>query len=204
MSPGSGSKLARKGMLCNPGEHFNGRFEVEQKYAVDDLTEITGNLDALGAVPFALGNRETDLFFDTPDGRLAARGQQQVLRLMEPSGRVLWFVKGPSPDECISSDLEDFAKATAMLQALGYIETERISKERDIYFQDEFHLTLDRVPGLGTFVEIAIMTDDEESLPRWAARIEDLATRLGLDPASRQNASYRAMLSPAGTPASIS
>jgi adenylate cyclase class 2 len=194
MANNAASALASKGMLADPGDHFKGRYEVERKYAVDGLAEITARLEAEGAVPFTLGNRETDVFLDWPDGRLAALGKQQVVRSMQPSGRVLWFVKGPQPDECIATDLEDFGKALAMMAALGCVETDRVEKERNIFFLGDFHLTLDRVPGLGDFVELAVMTDDGESLARWAEKIEVLAAGLGLTVDALQTRSYRAML----------
>lgn len=186
--------LARKGMLADPGDHFAGRYEVERKYSVDGLAPLRARLEARGATPFTLGNRETDVFLDWPDGRLAAAGKQQVVRSMQPSGRVLWFVKGPGPDECVATDMEDPGKALAVLAALGCVETDRLSKARDIWFLGDFHVTLDSVPGLGDFVELAVMTDDETSLPDWAERIEALAAELGLTSDALQTRSYRAML----------
>lgn len=186
--------LAAKGMLAEPGDHFSGRFEVERKYAVSDPARIRALLDDRGAVPFTLGNREIDIFLDWPDGRLAAAGKQQVVRSMQPSDRVLWFVKGPKPDECIATDMEDFDKALALLATLGCVETGRVEKRRDIWFLGDFHVTLDFVPGLGDFVELAVMTDDEASLSGWAARIEALAADLGLSTHALQTRSYRAML----------
>ena len=168
------SDLARKGMLADPGNHFSGRYEVERKYAVDGLERMVARLEERGAIPFTLGNRETDIFLDWPDGRLAAAGKTQVVRSMQPSDRVLWFVKGPDPDECIATDLEDFDKAQAMLAALGCVEFDRVEKHRDIWFLGDFHITLDRVPGLGEFVELAVMTDDAQSLPgvqRWLSDV---------------------------------
>lgn len=197
MTNSGASALARKGMLADPGDHFKGRFEVERKYAVSDLAEIAARLRARAAVLFTLANREIDVFLDWPDGRLAALGKQQVVRSMQPSGRVLWFVKGPQPDECIATDLEDFDKALAMLAALGCVETDRVEKERDIFFLGDFHLTLDRVPGLGAFVELAVMTDDAQSLPGWAEKIEAMAAGLGLAADALQTRSYRAMLADA-------
>lgn len=186
--------IDRKGMLCDPGDHFAGRFEVERKYAVDDLATLRKRILAMGAVPFTLGNHETDLFYDAVDARLAADGRQQVLRHMQPSGRVLWMVKGPGPDECVAMDLADFAKARLMLEALGYRETGRLEKQRDIYFLGAFHLTLDRLPTLGAFVEIAVMSDDETALAGWRREIDALAGRLELPAASLQSRSYREML----------
>ena len=194
MTTNPSSDLARKGMLADPGDHFTGRYEVERKYAVDDLERMVALLQERGAIPFTLGNRETDIFLDWPDGRLAAAGKTQVVRSMQPSNRVLWFVKGPDPDECIATDLEDFDKAQAMLAALGGVEIDRVEKHRDIWFLGDFHITLDRVPGLGEFVELAVMTDDAESLPGWAQRVETLASDLGLPADAVQTQSYRALL----------
>lgn len=191
-SPSPG--LAAKGMLADPGDHFEGRFEVERKYAVSDPAGIRTRLEARGAAPFTLANSETDIFLDWPDGRLATAGKQQVVRLMQPSNRVLWFVKGPKPDECIATDMEDFDKALAMLASLGCIEIDRVDKQRDIWFLGDFHVTLDHVPQLGDFVELAVMTDDEASLSDWAAKIEALAADLGLSHDALQTRSYRAML----------
>lgn len=186
--------LAAKGMLADPGDHFKGRFEVERKYAASDPAAIRVQLDTRGAVPFTLANSETDIFLDWPDGQLAAAGKQQVVRSMQPSNRVLWFVKGPDPDECIATDMEDFDKALAMLAALGCIEIDRVEKQRDIWFLGDFHVTLDHVPNLGDFVELAVMTDDEASLSGWATKIEALAAELGLSADALQTRSYRAML----------
>lgn len=194
MTNSDAAALARKGMLADPGDHFTGRFEVERKYAVRDPAEIVAKLEARGATPFTLANRETDIFLDWPDGRLAAAGKHQVVRSMQPSGRVLWFVKGPDPDECIATDMADFDKALAMLAALGCVEIDRVEKDRDIWFLGDFHLTLDRVPGLGDFVELAVMTDDEASLAGWADKVEALAADLGLSAEALQTRSYRAML----------
>ncbi|MAZ18792.1 MAG: adenylate cyclase [Ahrensia sp.] len=186
--------LAAKGMLADPGDHFKGRFEVERKYAVSEPAEIRARLESLGAVPFTLANSEMDIFLDWPDGQLAAAGKQQVVRSMQPSNRVLWFVKGPDPDECIATDMEDFDKTLAMLAAQGCIEIDRVEKQRDIWFLGDFHVTLDHVPSLGDFVELAVMTDDEASLSGWATRIETLADELDLSADALQIRSYRAML----------
>jgi len=189
-----GLELARKGMLSDPGDHFRDRFEMERKFRVDDLDAMAWHLGRCGAVPFVLGNCETDIFLDLPDGRLEANNQFHTLRQMLPSGRVLWISKGPAKDECVAMDLADFDKALAMLTSLGFVETRRIGKKRDIYFVDEFHVTLDDVAGIGTFVELAIMTDDEDALLRLRDKIQQAADKLGLLDFVEEKASYRQML----------
>lgn len=186
--------LARKGMLADPGDHFKGRHEVELKFAVPDLAPLRRRLAQLNAVPFVLGNEETDVFLDLGDGRLAANAQTQVLREMRPSGRVLWISKGPAPDACLAMDLPAFAPALAMLQSLGFERTLSITKQRDIYFLGAQHVTLDRVEGLGTFVEVAAMTDDTEALETMRRDVRAAARTLGLDDEALITRSYRALL----------
>ena len=131
----SASDLAVKGMLTDPGDHFKGRFEVERKFRVDDITPLLHRLEQLAAVPFTLGNSETDVFLDLSDGRLEANNQFQTLRQMLPSGRVLWISKGPQKDECIAMDLPDFEKALSMLRSLGFEEKRKIHKKARYLFR---------------------------------------------------------------------
>ncbi len=187
------STLSNKGMLVDPGDHFVGDFEVERKYAVDDIAPVRRRLGGLGAVAFTLGNFETDFFYDFDDARLAHNDQFQVLRHMQPSDRVLWISKGPGPDRCVAMDLSDLEKAKAMLRSLGFAQTRQISKQRDIYFLDLFHITLDQVPELGHYVELAVMTNDQALLPMLAGKIEALADTLGLSSSVLEYRSYREM-----------
>ncbi len=182
-------------MLCDPGEHFQGRYEVEHKYQVENLAHIRDQIEQLGGGAFMLGNHETDIYFDMDDRRLTENDQAVCLRSMAPSGRVLWISKGPGPDRCVAMDLHDADKAVEMLTSLGFFEILRIEKARDLYFLGALHVTLDEVPGLGPFVEIAAMTDDEHALGGLRQKIEVLAIKLGLSPANREARSYRTMLS---------
>ncbi|AEV36579.1 adenylate cyclase CyaB [Pseudovibrio sp. FO-BEG1] len=189
----TGTDLQTKGMLCDPGDHFVGAYEVERKYAVADLEVIRSQLEARGAVPFTLGNTEQDIFYDLADRRLAHNDQQHVLRIMRPSGRALWISKGPGPDNCVSMDLPEADQAHKMIVSLGFEEVERFEKNRDIYFLGKFHVTLDDVPGLGRFIELAIMTDDADKLAEYEREIADLADTFSLSPEALQTQSYRAM-----------
>lgn len=181
-------------MLCDPGDHFSGQFEVERKYRVSDLNEFRRLLADAGAEPFVLENRETDIFMDTEAGLLQSTGRQMVLRRMSPSNRVLWIIKGPRKDECVAVDMSDFEPARAMLVSPGYCETGRLEKFRDIYFVGAMHITLDSIPRLGDFVEVSIMTGDETALELLQREIDDLAKRFGLTSKNRETRSYREML----------
>lgn len=193
-SPIRQAVLASKGMLCDPGDHFSGRFEVERKFRVSDPDALRRLLEEAGAEPFTLGNQETDIFMDTEVGLLQSAGRRMILRHMSPSNRVLWIIKGPRRDECVAVDMSDFDKARSMFVSLGYIETGRLEKRRDIYFVGAMHVTLDSIPGLADFAEISAMTDDEAALERLQRDIDNLAARFGLTSKSRETRSYRELL----------
>jgi len=181
-------------MLADPGDHFIGRFEVERKFRVPDIEAVRQKLQEQNAVAFTVGNAEVDVFLDLADGRLENNNQFHTLRHMQPSGRVLWISKGPHKDECVAMDLSDFQKALAMLKSLGFEEKRQISKKRDIYFFGAFHVTLDLVEGLGSFVEIAAMTDDEEQLESLRIGIQEVVGALNLTEHHEETQSYRQLL----------
>ncbi len=181
-------------MLADPGDHFVGRFEVESKFAVKTLGPVRSRLERIGATPFVLGNIETDVFLDLADDPLAKAGRTHVLRKMLPSGRVLWIVKGPRTDECVAMDLSSRSKAETMLNSLGFEERGRLTKRRDIYFVHACHVTLDEVDELGTFVEVAGMTDDEVSLTALRENVADIVAQIGLSDHEPIRSSYIKML----------
>ena len=186
--------LESKGMLTDPGEHFVGRFEVERKFRVPDIETVRQKLQEQNAVAFTVGNAEVDIFLDLADGRLEGNNQFHTLRHMQPSGRVLWISKGPQKDECVAMDLSDFGKALAMLKSLGFEEKRQISKKRDIYYFGSFHVTLDLVEGLGSFVEVAAMTDDEDELDSLRIGVQKVVSALELSGHSEETRSYRQLL----------
>lgn len=193
MPQGAGS-LETKGMLADPGEHFVGRFELERKFYVTDIEAVRKKLQERNAVAFTIGNTEVDIFLDLPDGRLESNKQFHTLRHMQPSGRVLWISKGPRKDECVAMDLANFDKALSMLKSLGFEEKRQISKKRDIYFFGDFHVTLDFVENLGTFVEVAAMTDHEDLLPNLRLGIQRAVNALELTGHREETRSYRQLL----------
>lgn len=173
--------------------HFQGRYEVEFKYRLDDRPAFISTLKTLAPEVMLENNLEQDSYFDTPEPTLATEGKSLVIRTMQPSGIKLWIVKGPERDRCEAVNITDADKAASMLQTLGYQQVLAISKRRSIYFVGPFHVTLDHLDGLGDFAELAIMTDDETLLPSYRQQLQDLATRLGLSSRQLETRSYRTL-----------
>jgi adenylate cyclase class 2 len=65
-----------------------------------------------------------------------------------------------------------------ILDRLGFTRTAEVNKWRENYRLFEAAVTLDEVENLGTFVEIEILAEDENSNP--AARIEEIAQEIGV------------------------
>ena len=179
--------IAPKELAPQINAHFNGRFEVELKYRLADREAFWARLSAKSPEVMLEDNLEHDCYFDSPIASLAAEHKSLCIREMQPSGIMLWIVKGPEKDRCDT----DANKAKSMLRTLGYQCVLEIKKRRSVYFLGEFHLTLDWLEGLGDFAELAIMTNDEAKLPIYEAQLLALAAELGLEESQRELLSYK-------------
>ena len=161
--------------------------EIEVKFHVKDLAGLERRLQELGARLAAPRVYETNLRFDRPDGSLAS--SFQVLRLRQDAAARLTY-KGPSQYQDgarvrteIEFEVGDFDKAKALFEALGYQVALMYEKHRTTYVLDEVDVVLDEMP-YGAFAEL------EGPDP---ARLQSLATRLGLDWERRAPDSYTAI-----------
>lgn len=171
--------------------HFNGKFEVELKYRLLDRHAFFAALQMRNPEVMLEDNLEHDCYFDLLSQSLKGEHKSLCIREMQPSGIMLWIVKGPEKDRCEAVNITEATKAKSMLQTLGYECVLEIKKRRSIYFLGEFHLTIDHIEGLGDFAELAIMTNDETLLPKYEVQLQQLAADLGLSEVQREWLSYR-------------
>ncbi|CAH1584408.1 class IV adenylate cyclase [Vibrio rotiferianus] len=174
-------------------QHFQGQFELELKYRVEDKQAFLAVLGGLEHEVMFEDNQESDWFYDTPERKLSDEGKSLVIREIEPSGIKLWIVKGPEKDRCEATDITKSHAAKSMLENMGYEVILQTKKVRSIYFIGSFHITLDHLEGIGHFAEFAIMTDDESALARYKQELEALAARFGLDESHKERRSYKQM-----------
>lgn len=171
--------------------HFKGKFEVELKYRLLDREIFWARLHAKSPEVMLEDNLEHDCYFDSPSASLTSENKSLCIREMQPAGIMLWIVKGPEKDSCEAVNITDANKAKSMLRTLGYQCVLEINKRRSVYFLGKFHLTIDRLEGLGDFAELAIMTDEEAMLPVYESQLLALAAELGLTESQREFLSYR-------------
>jgi adenylate cyclase class 2 len=161
--------------------------EIEVKFFVRDLATIEHLLKGLGAVCTAERVLETNLRFDTADGKLAQ--QRKALRLRQDADARLTFKGPPEADtevnvrQEIEFQVSDFAAARRFLEALGYHVSVIYEKYRTTYTLNDLTIVLDEMP-FGSFIEIE--GPDSES-------IRKAAGSLFLDWQARSISSYLAL-----------
>jgi adenylate cyclase class IV len=146
-----------------------------------------------------------DTFFPSPRGRLKLR------RFADGSGELIAYRRSDAAGPTTSwYDRVPCADATALVAALGAALGVRgeVRKHRTLWLVGRARVHLDRVEGLGDFVEIEVVLGEDESEIAAAREADDLAVALGIDPGARIAAAYVDLLpsptsvySPANEPA---
>lgn len=130
--------------------------EREVKIKVDSLAGLNERLIAQGFI-FRGKRRQRDVYFNHPCRDFSE--SDEALRLRFENGKVEITYKGPREDgravkvrEEISCDI--IGDAEKMLHRLGFRKVAEVFKEREVYEKEGVTVFLDKVEGLGEFVEI--------------------------------------------------
>lgn len=177
--------------------------EIEVKMRLTDPAAIEARLESLGATRRAR-LLETNVFLDRPDGSLRAADRGLRVRLEQELDRneaqVVITHKGPrragevKEREETELTCESLECAVALLEALGFQRGLSFEKRRDKWTLEDCEVCLDRMPRLGSFLEIE--GPSRETVLRWRER-------LGLADARLIRESYATMLAEAlGAPRS--
>ncbi|MFW6163349.1 MAG: class IV adenylate cyclase [Planctomycetota bacterium] len=163
---------------------------IELKARCPDLARAEAVCRDLGAA-FQWTRRQTDLYFRVADGRLK-------LRIEEPGGATL--VRYHRPDQAAAREsrydltpVPDPAATLALLERRHSLLV-RVVKTRTLYLLGHIRIHLDRVEGLGTFLEFeAVMTPDRD-VAATHARLTGLRAAFGVRPAELIPRSYSDLL----------
>lgn len=171
--------------------------EVEQKFRVADLAALERRLIELGAQPGELES-QVDCYFAHPNRDFAR--SDEALRLRRVGRRNYVTYKGPKLDTStktrheIELELpsgESAARdAARLLELLAFGRVADVCKRRLHYTLPweghELGVAVDHVEGLGDFVELEIMADDD-GLEAARAAIAAVADRLNLSNSERRS-----------------
>jgi len=161
---------------------------VELKAKVDDLGFVREKLIRLKARHVGTF-RQTDVYFEVPEGRLKLREMEgyneaelvyyERENIAGPKRSDVFILKVPKPD---------LFKAL-LRKALKVRST--VEKTREIYRYQGTRIHLDRVEGLGSFVEFEKETAaDPESMKKNEQKLKALMEKLGISPESLMEFSY--------------
>lgn len=164
---------------------------VEIKAKVADLEAIERRARVLADEgPVVL--EQEDTFFHSSCGRLKLRqfggsGQAELIYYERPEAT------GPKESRYIVHRTADPAGLGATLSAaLGVRGVVR--KRRTLYRIGPTRVHLDRVDGLGEFVELEVVLQPQETIPEGVAIAHDLMDRLGIPPSGLLYQAYIDML----------
>lgn len=184
-------------------------YEVEQKFPVANMAALKAKLAALGAAVSG-PQSEIDHYYAHPSRDFAETDEALRIRRGDRANRITY--KGPKLDATTKTRREielvlppgeeHVAGWESMLEALGFTPVGEVCKYRrkaHVPWQGRsVEASLDEVVGLGTFVELELVTD-EEDLDAARAVIAALAKQLGLSGGERR--SYLELLLEGRSPA---
>lgn len=141
-------------------------YEVELKFAVAEFTDVKAGLDSWAAAPLP-PETQLDLYYQHPARNFAET--DEALRIRRTGFRSWITYKGPRVDATTKTRREielplaadgpaALARWEELLQALGFVPAGRVEKVRLAYAVQyrgrAVVVALDRVAGLGAFVEL--------------------------------------------------
>jgi len=176
-------------------------YEVELKVRADHET-VLQRLDELDADRENQIQQE-DTYYDAPHRDFAETDEALRIRYErdadESEGDARVTYKGPLLEaesksrEEFETGIEDGDTMNEVLERLGFSPAATVTKERTEFALDGYTITLDRVEGLGEFIEVETETDSADiETAREGAR--DVLDRLNLDPDEQIRTSYLGLL----------
>lgn len=140
--------------------------EVEVKAPVEDLDMIEDMLISIGG-RFIKEQIQKDTYFNAPDRNFAET--DEALRIREIDGETHLTYKGPKQSLKTKTRMEiEFqveAEMSDVLDKLGYKARGFVEKKRRVFKMDDLTVVLDKVEGVGQYIEIeSTNPEDEEAI----------------------------------------
>lgn len=160
------------------------RIEVEKKYRVDDIERWIHKLAALGAPPGPIKQQSDRIFLPEGKGFDDLPAGVPVLRIRATadgcSTTAKKYVRDATEREEVEVDIGDATDFADYLKLIGFHEVVVVNKQRRRATLDEVVILLDTVEGLGSFIELEVMSNTAD-VAAAHAKIDLVAAKLGLD-----------------------
>ena len=171
---------------------------IEIKAVCQDRAALQSRIETLAGTPTA-ELQQDDSFFVCASGRLKLRD------FGNGHGELIAYERPDTPEPSLSSYTRSVTDDPAGLRAtltraLGCWV--RVIKTRTLYMAGRTRIHLDRVDGLGDFVELEVVLDAQEEPVDGRREAERLMAQLGIEARDLCVNAYADMLRPAQTPPS--
>ena len=161
--------------------------EIEIKAYCPHVQELRDRLLALGAARSGSAQEE-DVYYNHPSRDFGR--SDEALRIRRTGGKSILTYKGPRLGERSKTRYEQevaVGEGTAMediLARLGFTRVESVVKRREMYLLGSVAICIDKVEGLGDFVELETGGED---MVKAESGLFALASDLGLDRFERKS-----------------
>jgi predicted adenylyl cyclase CyaB len=162
---------------------------IELKARVDSLERVREACRAFAQ--FSAREQQTDTYFACPIGRLKLRERGELPAQLVAYARPDATAPRAS-DYWLVPVVEPSLLKAALAAALGVRVV--VEKDREVFFYRHVRIHLDRVTGLGDFLEFEAVLGAQDDEREAARLVAELAQRLGVEPADRVECSYSDLL----------
>lgn len=148
--------------------------------------------------------KESDWYYNAPDRNFNDTDEALRIRTTESLSSLEIFsvltYKGPKLDKVsmarreIETAIAEEEKVREILISLGYTELAPVTKLRQYYHRDNMTACVDQVSGLGSFLELEIIVEDESMREDALSQIEELLEHLDSSMKETTTLSYLCML----------
>jgi adenylate cyclase, class 2 len=161
--------------------------EIEIKAYCDNEDDVLSRIQALGG-RLVERRTERDAYFNHPGRNF--KKTDEALRIRDTGDSAVLTYKGPKIGNRSKTRIEheagidDAAGLAEILRDLGFVESGRVVKDRRLYTIEGIEICLDRVEGLGLFVELEKKHTNREKIE---TELFALAEKLGLSRFERRS-----------------
>jgi len=157
--------------------------EVEIKIRIDQPEGISQNLKEKGGIFMGSSNQE-DTYLNAPHRDYAQTDEALRIRSTATGAQITYKgqkLKGMEAKarEEINIPIVDPNQFISLFSVLGFTPTARVVKNREEWTYNRTTISIDKVTGLGTFVEIEVITEKNDC-NRALAIIEMVKKDLGI------------------------
>lgn len=151
--------------------------------AIEDLEHVVAEISDTEVIEIF----QDDTFFNCSHGRLKLR------QFTRQQGELIFYQRDdqlePTESFYVRSTTNDPASLLETLR-LAYGEAGKVTKQRNLYFIGRTRIHVDRVMGLGNFVELEVVLEDDESAEVGKKEANRIMHQLGIDEVQQVERAY--------------